>query len=89
MLSVELCGVVYVIGAVVVTVVVVVVSGADVSAFAVVVVNLVVVVSALELSLLVGISIAPLVFYRLAVVDLLDALYITAEIKSVPIPVAP
>jgi len=59
MLSVELCGVVYVIGAVVVTVVVVVVSGADVSGFVVVVVTLVVVVSALELSLLVGIAIAP------------------------------
>lgn len=89
MLSVELCGVVYVIGAVVVTVVVVVVSGADVSAFAVVVVNLVVVVSALELSLLVGISIAPLVFYRVAVIDLFDRLYVAAEVKSIPIPVPP
>ena len=63
MLSAELCGEVYVTGAAVVTVVVVViVSGADASdieAVVTVVVAVFRVVSALELSLLLGISIAP------------------------------
>lgn len=67
----------YVIDAVVVTVVVVVFSGGEVSAT--VVVTLVAVVSALELSLFLEI-VSPLflILDRLAVVDLLNTLYIRA-----------
>ena len=92
MLSAELCRDVYVTGAVVVTVVVVVVSGADVSVSDVsvtVVITVFLVVSALELLLLLGISIASSVFYRLTVIDLLDTLYVAAQVKTVPIIVAP
>ena len=78
---------VYVIGAVVVTVVVVV-SGAGVSAFVVVVVTLVV-VSALELSLFLEILSPLSILYRVAVIDLFDRLYVAAEVKSEPVPVAP
>ena len=97
MFSVKLCADVYVVIAVVVTAVVsVVVSGGAASTtevvvfFVVVVVPFVVVfVSAFELSVVLGMSIASLVFNRLAVVDLLNALYIAAKVKPVPIPVAP
>jgi hypothetical protein len=88
MLSAELCGEVYVTGAEVVTVVVVVTSGADVSTSEVAAV-VIFAVSALELSLLVGIFIASLVFDRLTVIDLLDTLYVATQIKTVPIIVAP
>lgn len=75
-------------GAEVVTVVVVVTSGADVSTSEVAAV-VIFAVSALELSLLVGIFIASLVFDRLTVIDLLDTLYVATQIKTVPIIVAP
>ena len=94
MLSAELCEAVYVTGADVAAVVVVIVvdSGADGSVLEAVVTAasaVFLVVSALELSLVVGISIAPLVFYRLTVIDLLDTLYVAAQVKTVPIIVAP
>ena len=98
MFSVKLCADVYVVIAVVVTAVVsVVVSGGAASTtevvvfFVVVVVSFVVVfvVSAFDLSVVLGMSIASLVFNRLAVVDFLNALYIAAKVKPVPIPVAP
>ena len=88
MLSAELCAEVYVTVAEVVTVVVVVTSGADVSTSEVAAV-VIFAVSTLELSLLVGIFIASLVFDRLTVIDLLDTLYVAAQIKTVPIIIAP
>ena len=84
---------VYVIGAVVVTVVVVVageVSVTAVSALEVVVVTEVfAVVVTFVSSLFLGIFIASSVFYRLTIIYFLYGFDVAAEVKSKPIPVAP